>query len=81
MGILDTKKKLLYGIIYTANYGVMGYCFIAGDTPDCLEDVDCFPEDIEKADLMEVGDTLYAEWPAERAVIIIKLKDDRLSVQ
>ena len=81
MGILETEKKLLYGIINTANYDVMGYYFIAGDTPDCLEDVGCFPEDIELADALEVGGTLYAEWPAERAVIIIKLKDDRLSVQ
>ncbi len=81
MGILETEKKLLYGIINTANYDVMGYCFIAGDTSDCLEDVGCFPEDIELADALEIGGTLYAEWPAERAVIIIKLKDDRLSVQ
>lgn len=81
IGILETEKKLLYGIINTANYDVMGYCFVAGDTPDCLEDVGCFPEDIEKADLMEVGGTMYAEWPAERAVIIIKLKDDRFAEQ
>lgn len=81
MGILETEKKLLYGIINTANYDVMGYYFIAGDTSDCLEDVGCFPEDIELADALEVGGALDAEWPAERAVKIIKLKDDRLSVQ
>lgn len=77
IGILETEKKLLYGIINTANYAVMGYSFIAGDTSDCLESVGCFPEDVEAADLMEVGGTMYAEWPAERAVIIIKLKDSR----
>ena len=77
MGILETEKKLLYGIINTASYDVMGYCFIAGDTPDCLEDVGCFPEDIEKADAMGVGDILYAEWPDDKAILIIKMKDDR----
>lgn len=77
MGILDTEKKLLYGVINTANYDVMAYTFIAGDSSDCLEDVGCFPEDVEKADLMNVGDVLYAEWPADKAVLIIKMKDDR----
>ena len=37
-GILDTDKRLLYGVINTDNYDVMGYVFVAGDTPDCLED-------------------------------------------
>lgn len=77
IGILETEKKLVYGIINTANYDVMGYCFVAGDTSDCLESVGCFPEDVDAADKMDVGGTMYAEWPAERAVIIIKLKDDR----
>ena len=77
MGILDTNKKLVYAVLNTANYDIMGYTFIAGDMPDCLEDVGCFPEDIEKADLMEVGGTLYAEWPDEKAILIIKMKDDR----
>ena len=77
MGLLETEKKLLYGIINTANYDVMGYYFIAGDTSDCLEDVGCFPEDIEKADRMKVGETLSAEYPSENAIIIIKMKDSR----
>jgi hypothetical protein len=77
MGILDTEKKLLYAVLNTVNYDVMGYTFIAGDTSDCLDDVGCFPEDVEKADLMNVGDVLYSEWPAEKAVLIIKMKDDR----
>ena len=81
MGILDTNKKLVYGVLNTANYDVMAYTFVAGDTSDCLEDVGCFPEDIEKADLMEVGGTLYAEWPAEKAVMIVKMKDDRFNDQ
>ena len=81
MGILDTDKKVMYGILNTANYDVMGYAFVAGDTPDCLEDVGCFPEDIEKADMMEVGGTLYAEWPDEKAILIIKMKDDRFASQ
>ena len=81
MGILDTDKKVMYGVLNTANYDVMGFVFIAGDTPDCLEDVGCFPEDIEKADMMEVGGTLYAEWPADKAVLIVKMKDDRFKPQ
>lgn len=76
-GILDTDKRLLYGVINTDNYDVMGYVFIAGDTPDCLEDVGCTEEDIERADLMGVGDTLYADWLTDKAVIIIKLRDTR----
>lgn len=79
MGILDTGKKLLYGIINTANYDVMGYIFVAGNTPECLEDVGCFPEDVEKADMMNVGDVLYAEWPDDKAILIIKMKDDRFT--
>lgn len=77
LGILDTEKPLVYGVLNTANYDVMGYIFLAGNTSDCLEDVGCFPEDIEKADAMGVGDILYAEWPAEKAVVIVKMKDDR----
>lgn len=76
-GILDTDKKLLYGVINTDNYDVMGYVFVAGDTPGCLEDVGCMEEDIEKADLMGVGMTMYADWPTDRAIIIIKLRDNR----
>lgn len=76
-GILDTNKRLLYGVINTDNYDVMGYVFVAGDTPDCLEDVGCFPEDIERADRMGVGDTLYADWLTDKAVIIVKLRDTR----
>ena len=79
IGILDTEKKVMYAVLNTANYDVMAYTFVAGDTPDCLENVGCFPEDIEKADAMGVGDILYAEWPAEKAVLIVKMKDDRFS--
>ena len=77
LGILDTEKPLVYGVLNTANYDVMGYIFLAGNTSDCLEDVGCFPEDIEKADAMGVGDVLYAEWPDEKAVLIVKMKDAR----
>lgn len=77
MGILDTEKPLVYGVLNTANYDVMGYTFVAGNTSDCLEDVGCFPEDIEKADAMGVGDVMYAEWPDEKAVLIVKMKDAR----
>lgn len=76
-GILDTDKRLLYGVINTDNYGVMGYVFVAGDTPDCLEDVGCMGEDVERADRMGVGDTLYADWITDKAVIIVKLRDTR----
>ena len=78
MGILDTDKKVMYGVLNTANYDVMGFIFIAGDTSDCLEDVGCFPEDIERADSLRVGETISAEWPAENAVIIVKMKDARI---
>lgn len=76
-GILDTDKRLLYGVINTDNYDVMGYVFVAGDTPDCLEDVGCMGEDVERADRMGVGDTLYADWITDRAIIIVKLRDTR----
>ena len=79
IGILDTEKKVMYAVLNTANYDVMGYTFVAGDAADCLENVGCFPEDIEKADAMGVGDILYAEWPAEKAVLIVKMKDDRFT--
>lgn len=81
MGLLNTEKPLVFGVLNTANYDVMGFVFVAGDTPDCLEDVGCFPEDIEKADLMEVGGTLYAEWLDEKAILIVKMKDDRFTAQ
>ena len=81
MGILDTDKKLLYGVLNTANYDVMGYVFVAGDTPDCLETVGCQPEDIEAADIMETGGVIYGGWPTDKAIIIVKMKDDRLTAQ
>jgi len=81
MGLLNTEKPLVFGVLNTANYDVMGFVFVAGDTPDCLEDVGCWEEDIEKADLMEVGGTMYAEWPDDRAIIIVKMKDDRFKPQ
>ena len=81
MGLLNTEKSLVYGVLNTANYDVMGFVFIAGDTSDCLKDVGCWEEDIEKADLMEVGGTMYAEWPANKAVIVVKMKDDRFKPQ
>ena len=81
MGLLNTEKPLAYGVLNTANYDVMGFVFVAGDTPDCLEDVGCWEEDIEKADLMEVGGTMYADWPDDRAIVIVKMKDDRFKPQ
>ena len=77
MGILETGKKLVYGVLNTARYDVTGYAFVAGDTPDCLDDLGCSPEDIALADKMAVGETLNADWPVDRAVIIIKMRDDR----
>lgn len=79
MGLLNTEKPLVYGVLNTANYDVMGFVFIAGDASDCLEDVGCWEEDIEKADMMEVGGTMFAEWPNDRAIIIVKMKDDRFN--
>lgn len=80
-GILATDKPLLYGIINTANYDVMGYSFIAVDTPEGLENIGCLPDDIDRADGLEVGGTFSSlNWPAENAIIIIKLKDDRKKI-
>ena len=81
LGILDTEKPLVFGVLNTANYDVMGYTFVAGDSSDCLEDVGCFPEDIVKADQLEVGDIMYAEWLNDRAIAIIKMKDARIIVE
>ena len=82
MGILDTDKKVMYGVLNTANYDVMGFVFIAGDTPDCLEDVGCFPEDILEADKLPVGGVHQVkEWPAENAILIVKMKDDRIILE
>lgn len=80
-GLLDTDKPLVFGVLNTANYDVMGYCFVAGDSPECLESVGCFDEDIIRADKLKVGETCTAEYPAENAVIIIKMKDDRIIVK
>ena len=77
IGLLETGKKLVYGVLNTDNYDVMGYVFVAGDTPECLEEVGCWEEDIEKADMLLVGETMVAEWTSDRAIIIIKMKDDR----
>lgn len=77
MGILDTEKPVLFGVLNTANYDVMGYVFVAGDSPDCLDTVGCSEEDIQRADSLKVGEMITAEWPAENAVLIVKMKDDR----
>lgn len=77
-GILDTEKPLVFGVLDTANYSLMGYVFVAGDTPDCLEDIGCFPEDIMKAAMLEVGEAFaVTECPEKNAIIIVKMKDDR----
>ena len=80
LGLLDTEKKLVYGVLNTANYDVMGYVFIAGDTPECLQSVGCADEDIELADKIAVGETVNAEWLTDKAIIIIKMKDARQEV-
>lgn len=81
-GFLNTEKPLIYGVLNTANYDVTAYVFIAGDTSDCLEDVGCFDDDIEKADKLEVGESFQSEnWLVKNAVIIIKMKDDRLKTE
>ena len=77
LGLLDTDKPLVFAVLNTANYDVMGYCFVAGDSPDCLESVGCWEDDIIKADRLQVGETLVGEWPADNAVLIVKMKDDR----
>lgn len=78
IGILDTEKPVVYGVLNTEKYDTIGYCFVAGSDSDCLEDVGCFPEDIEAADKLDVGGTLFAEWPGEQgAILIVKMKDAR----
>ena len=81
IGLLDTDKKLVYGVLNTDNYDVMGYVFVAGDTPECLETVGCLSEDIEAADIMETGGVIYGGWPADKAIIIVKMKDDRFEAR
>ena len=81
IGLLETGKKLVYGVLNTSNYDVMGYVFVAGDTPDCLESVGCLPEDIEAADIMETGGVIYGGWPTDKAIVIIKMKDDRFEAR
>lgn len=81
IGLLDTAKPLVFGILDTAAYDVMGYAFVAGDSVDCLESIGCFPEDIQKADDLKVGEVMYADWPEEKAILIVKMKDDRIIVQ
>ena len=77
MGILSTEKKLIYGVLNTSKFGVTGYVFVAGDDSDCLEDVGCFPEDIELADAMDVGGVMTAGYREDGSVLIVKMKDDR----
>ena len=76
IGLLNTEKKLVYGILNTADYDLMGYVFVAGDTSDCLESVGCFPEDIEAADPLKVGEVMLSECYGA-GVLIVKMKDDR----
>lgn len=80
IGLLDTEKPLVFGVLNTANYDVMGYAFVAGDSVECLESVGCFPEDAQEADKLRVGESLSSEWISENAVIIVKLKDSRVIV-
>ena len=77
MGILSTEKKLIYGVLNSSKFGTTGYVFVAGDDSDCLEDVGCFPEDIELADAMDVGGVMTAGYREDGSVLIIKMKDDR----
>lgn len=79
-GFLDTDKPLVYGVLDTANYDVMGYSFIAGDSPECLKELGCWDEDIIKADKLNVGETLVSDWHVEDAIIVIKMKDARIIV-
>lgn len=81
IGLLDTCKKLVYGVLNTDNYDVMGYVFVAGDTSECLETVGCLPEDIEAADIMETGGVIYGGWPADKAIVIVKMKDVRFEAR
>lgn len=81
IGLLDTAKPLVFGVLNTSLYDVMGYIFVAGDSVECLESVGCFPEDIQKADDLKVGEVLYADWHQEKAILIVKMKDDRIIVQ
>lgn len=79
LGLLDTDKPLVFGVLNTANYDVMAYAFVAGDSPECLENLGCFDEDIQEADKLPVGGVHQVkEWPAENAILIVKMKDDRI---
>ena len=80
IGLLNTDKKLVFGVLNTANYDVMGYAFVAGDTAECLLGIGCFEEDVKKADKLQVGDSMSSEWISGNAVIIVKMKDSREKV-
>ena len=64
-------------MLNTSKFGTTGYIFVAGDDSDCLEDVGCFPEDIELADAMDVGGVMTAGYREDGSVLIVKMKDDR----
>ena len=78
LGLLHTDKPLVYGVLNTANYDVMGYTFVAMDDSTGLANIGCSPEDCVAADMLPVGGVYSSlEWPAENAILIVKMKDDR----
>ena len=77
MGILNTEKPVVYGVLNTANFDVMGYYFVAGEDSDCLLDLGCLPSDVALIDKMSVGDVVYPEWQQPNAILIVKIRDDR----
>ena len=80
-GFLNTDKPLIYGVLNTANYDVVAYFFIAVEDSKQLETLGCFDDDIERADKLKVGESFSSDnWPAENAVIIIKMKDERENI-
>ena len=78
LGLLNTDKPLVYAVINTANFDVMGYSFIAMDDSEGLSDLGVEEDDIERADKLAVGETFASKnWPTENAIIIVKVKDAR----
>ena len=77
IGLLNTDKPLVYAILNTDKYDVVGYVFVAGDDSDCLKDFGCIDEDIERADKMSVGETVSSTYFEKGAVLIVKMKDKR----
>lgn len=76
----DEDKPLAYCVINTQNYdGGTGVTVVNAERPEDLSSVGLDGDDIRKADALPVGGTMECEWPAAGAVILVKIKDNRIN--